>query len=112
MRNDNLTITRGQIGQWASIIGGVALLMGLVGLIWQGGLTEIIIAALGIGAIGIVLWAAMTPQEFRAFISGRQARYSTSAVFGGTFTGWHCGTDVCGFTTCGYCTGYDRRPAL
>ncbi len=83
MRNDNLTITRGQIGQWASIIGGVALLTGLVGLIWQGGLTEIVIAALGIGAVGIVLWAAMTPQEFRAFISGRQARYSTSAVFGG-----------------------------
>ncbi len=82
MRNENITLTRGQIGLWASIIGGIALLMGIIGLIWQGGLTEIVIVALVIGAIGIVLWAVMTPREFRAFVSGRQARYSTSAVFG------------------------------
>ncbi|MEP6985228.1 MAG: GldG family protein, partial [Chloroflexota bacterium] len=82
MRNETLTATRGRIGQWASFIGGVALLIGLIGLIWQGGLTEIVIVALAIGIIGIVLWAVLSPQEFRAFISGRQARYSTSAVFG------------------------------
>ncbi len=82
MRNENIAITRSQLGLWASIIGGVALLMGAVGLIWQGGFTPLVIAALGIGAVGIVLWAAFSPQEFRAFISGRQARYSTSAVFG------------------------------
>lgn len=82
MRNENITVTRGQLGLWASIIGGVALLMGLIGLIWQGGFSDIVIAALGIGAVGIVLWAAMTPKEFRAFVSGRQAQYSTSAVFG------------------------------
>ncbi len=82
MRNENIVVTRGQIGQWASIIGGVALLMGIIGLIWQGGLTSIVILALAIGVIGIVLWAVMSPREFRAFVSGRQARYSTSAVFG------------------------------
>lgn len=82
MRNENIAITRSQLSLWASIIGGVALLMGVVGLIWQGGFTPLVITALGIGAVGIVLWAALSPQEFRAFISGRQARYSTSAVFG------------------------------
>lgn len=82
MRNENITVTRGQLGLWASIIGGVALLMGLIGLIWQGGMNDVVLAALGIGAVGIVLWAAMTPKEFRAFITGRQAQYSTSAVFG------------------------------
>lgn len=82
MRNDNITVTRNHIGQWASIIGGVALLMGIVGLIWQGGFSNIIIAALTVGAAGIILWAVMTPREFKAFISGRQARYGTSAVFG------------------------------
>ncbi len=82
MQNENIVVTRGQIGQWASIIGGVALLMGIIGLIWQGGLTDIVKVALAIGAIGIVVWAAMSPREFRAFVSGRQARYSTSAVFG------------------------------
>ncbi|MBI1279471.1 MAG: hypothetical protein GC179_15180 [Anaerolineaceae bacterium] len=82
MRNENIVLTRGQIGLWSSIIGGVALLMGIVGLIWQGGFNDLIIAVLGVGTVGIVLWAVMTPQEFRAFVSGRQARYSTSAVFG------------------------------
>ena len=82
MKNENIIVTRGQIGQWASIIGGVALLMGIIGLIWQGGLTSLVILALAIGVIGIVLWAAMSPREFRAFVNGRQARYSTSAVFG------------------------------
>jgi len=82
MRSENIIVTRGRIGLWASIIGGIALLMGIVGLIWQGGLTSLVIAVLVIGVIGIVLWAVMTPQEFRAFVSGRQARYSTSAVFG------------------------------
>lgn len=82
MRNNNITVTRGRLGLWASVIGGTALLMGLVGLIWQGGFTQIVIASLGIGALGIVFWAALTPQEFRAFVSGRQARYGTSAVFG------------------------------
>ncbi len=82
MRNDNFTVTRGHIGFGASIIGGAALLMGLVGLIWQGGLTNLVIAALGIGVAGIATWAVMSPKEFRSFISGRQARYGTSAVFG------------------------------
>ncbi|MCA0452631.1 MAG: GldG family protein [Chloroflexi bacterium] len=82
MQNDNIAITRSHLGQLASIIGGTALLMGIIGWIWQGSLSDIIIAALGIGLVGIVLWAALTPHEFRAFISGRQARYGTSAVFG------------------------------
>lgn len=82
MRNENILAARGRIGQWVSFIGGIALLMGLIGLIWQGGLTQIVIIALAIGVIGIVSWAVLSPQEFRAFVSGRQARYSTSAVFG------------------------------
>lgn len=85
MRNETVTITRTQIGHWASIIGGLALLVGFIGLIWQGGFTEIILIAFGLGVIGLVLWAVMSPRDFRAFVSGRQTRYSTTAVFGALF---------------------------
>jgi ABC-type uncharacterized transport system involved in gliding motility auxiliary subunit len=82
MRNDNITITRGQVGQWSSFIGGAALLIGLIGWVWQGGATPVIIGALVIGVLCIALWALVTPDEFRGFISGRQVRYGTMAVFG------------------------------
>lgn len=83
MQNQStVTIRRGQIGQWASIIGGTGLLIGLVGLVWQGGLTPFIIGSLIAGGLGLLVWAVISPAEFRGFLTGRQARYGTSAVFG------------------------------
>jgi hypothetical protein len=81
MRNENIVVTRNQIGQWSSYIAGVALLVGIIGLLWQGGLSPFVVGALAIGIVSIVLWAMMTPDEFRSFITGRQVRYSTTAVF-------------------------------
>jgi ABC-type uncharacterized transport system involved in gliding motility auxiliary subunit len=81
MRREQVVVTRGQIGQWASYVGGAALLMGVIGFLWQGGLTNYLVAVLAIGIGGIALWALMTPQEFRAFVTGRQVRYGTMAVF-------------------------------
>jgi ABC-type uncharacterized transport system involved in gliding motility auxiliary subunit len=81
MRNDPVVVTRNQIGQWASYVGGVALLIGVVGFIWQGGLTPFIGIALILAIIGIALWATMTPEDFKDFLAGRQVRYSTTAVF-------------------------------
>ncbi len=76
-----LVITRQQVGQWGSFIGGAALLVGLLGWLWQGALSPIVIGALAFGLVGMLLWAFMTPQEFRNFITGRQVRYGTGAVF-------------------------------
>lgn len=81
MRNDAIVITRGRLGQWGSLIGGVGLLVGVVGFIWQGGLTGYILAALVIGVLGILLWALMTPNEFWGFVTGRQVRHGTVAIF-------------------------------
>lgn len=81
MRNEPVIITRSQIGLWASFIGGASLLIGIIGLIWQGGLTSFIMVTLAIGAAAIGLWALMAPQEFIGFISGRKILYGTSAVF-------------------------------
>lgn len=82
MRNDPITITRTQLGQWASYIGGTALLIGAIGFVWQGGFSLVITATLIIGAVGLALWALFAPSEFRGFFTGRQVRYGTSAVFG------------------------------
>ncbi|MEO8610302.1 MAG: GldG family protein [Chloroflexota bacterium] len=81
MRNESIVVTRNHIGQWASYIGGAALLLGIIGFIWQGGLSPVVIVTLVAGIIGIGLWAIATPAEFRGFISGRQVRHSTTAVF-------------------------------
>src|SRR5690606_24374152 len=76
-----LVITRQQGGQWGRFIGGAALLVGLLGWLWQGALSPIVIGALAFGLVGMLLWAFMTAQEFRNFITGRQVRYGTGAVF-------------------------------
>ena len=81
MRNEPVILTRNHVGQWASFIGGAALLIGVLGFIWQGGLSSFILATLVIGAVGIALWALMTPQEFVGFVTGRKVLYGTSAVF-------------------------------
>lgn len=79
MRND-IVITRGNVAQVASFIGVAGLLIGFIGLIWQGQLTSLVTGALVVGALGILLWAVMTPADFVGFITGRKVRYSTFAV--------------------------------
>jgi hypothetical protein len=81
MHNESVIVTRTTIGQWASFIGGAALVIGIIGFIWQGGLTNFILVTLAISAAGIGLWALMAPQEFVGFITGRKVLYGTSAVF-------------------------------
>jgi hypothetical protein len=81
MRSDPVVITRSQVGQWASFVGGAALLVGIISLIWQGGVTTFVLVALAIGILGIVVWAIMTPQDFTGFVTGRKVLYGTSAVF-------------------------------
>lgn len=78
---NSITITRGHFGQLGSFIGGVGLLIGTLGFIWQGGITPYIVTAWVTGAVGMALWAYMTPQDFMAFFTGRQARQSTLAIF-------------------------------
>ncbi|MFN8448545.1 MAG: Gldg family protein [Anaerolineae bacterium] len=81
MRRETIIITRRNVGQAASFVGAAALLVGVLGLIWQGGVTLYVGIALGVGIAGIALWAILSPREFAGFVSGRQARRSTTAVF-------------------------------
>ncbi|MCB9452113.1 MAG: GldG family protein [Anaerolineaceae bacterium] len=79
--NDVITLTRQNLGQWASYAGGIGLVIGIIGFIWQGGFTSLVLAALAVGAGGILLWALLSPRDFMNFLTGRQARAGTLAVF-------------------------------
>lgn len=77
----DIVITRGALAQLGSLTGGVGLLFAVLALIWQGGISGLVLVPAGIGVLGILLWAWMTPQEFVAFITGRQARRGTVSIF-------------------------------
>lgn len=81
MRNESLVVTRQQIGQWASYGAGSALVIGIIGWIWQGGFSTPVVATLLAAAICTVIWAISAPADFSNFIRGRQIRYGTAAVF-------------------------------
>lgn len=81
MRNDPILINRRQIGQWASYIAGVSLVLGVIGWLWQGGFTSPIMALLVTAVVSILVWVIAAPRDFVNFITGRQIRYSTGAVF-------------------------------
>ena len=81
MQERNIVLTRGALAQVGSVIAGIGLLVGIVGFIWQGGFSAYVIASFVIGLLGIGLWAYMTPQEFKDFITGRQVKQGTVAFF-------------------------------
>jgi len=81
MQRRTVALTRGQMGQIGSIMGGLGLLLGVLGAIWQGGITSAVIGLSAVGIVGLALWYSMTPQDVKAFIQGRQTRYSTIAFF-------------------------------
>lgn len=80
-KNNAVVITRGQIGQWASYGAGIGLLLAVIGFVWQGGVTILILVALIAGLVCAGVWWWFTPKDFINFVTGRQARYGTMAMF-------------------------------
>lgn len=81
MNDNNVRITRGTIGQIASIVTALGLLATVLAALWRSGFDTITFIPLGITIISIIVWGVATPDEFRNFITGRQVRFGTSAVF-------------------------------
>jgi len=79
--NNTVVITRGLLGQFASFTAAGVLLIGVLATIWNGGITTAIGIIFGLSAAALVAWIVLSPQEFFGFITGRQARRSTVAVF-------------------------------
>jgi len=80
-RTGNIVITRGMIGSLGSVVAGLGLIIGILAILWQSSITLFAIIAFVISVLGFVLWAYMTPDDFRNFISGRQAKRGTMAIF-------------------------------
>ena len=78
---DQVTVTRGNLGLFASFVAALALLGGFLAAVWYGEFNATVIVILGIGVLSLVAWAVLTPREFTAFFTGRQARRATVAVF-------------------------------
>lgn len=80
-RSGNIVITRGTIGGFASFIAGLGIIIGILAILWQSGFSIFAGVAFTIGVLGAGIWAYMTPDDFRNFVSGRQAKRGTMAVF-------------------------------
>jgi ABC-type uncharacterized transport system involved in gliding motility auxiliary subunit len=80
-RSNAITLTRGRVAQWGSMFGSAALVAGILGFIWQGSLSEIVIVTFAVGIAGIALWVVLAPQDFTGFITGRRVRYGTVTFF-------------------------------
>ncbi len=79
--SNNIVITRGNIGAVASLFGFGGVIAGIVAWIAQGTLTLLGLTLFASGAIGLVIWAALQPDDFRGFITGRGIRFSTATIF-------------------------------
>lgn len=80
-RGGNIVITRGTLGAIGSFIAGTGLIVGILGILWQSGFSIFVGVAFAISIVGLALWVYMTPDDFKNFIMGRQAKRGTMAVF-------------------------------
>lgn len=80
-RSGNIVITRGTIGGLGSFLAGTGLIIGILAILWQSSVTLVAGIAFAISVLGLALWAYMTPDDFKNFVMGRQAKRGTMAVF-------------------------------
>ncbi len=80
-RGGNIVITRGTLGTIGSFITGAGLIIGILSILWQSGFSIATGIIFGISLAGLALWVTMTPDDFKNFIMGRQAKRGTVAVF-------------------------------
>lgn len=80
-RSGNIVITRGTLGTLGSILAGIGLITAILAVLWQSGFSIIAGLAIAVSILGIALWAYMTPDDFKNFIMGRQAKRGTMAIF-------------------------------
>ncbi len=71
---------REKLAGWAGVVGGVVLV--LTGLLYllTGELSGWIFAGVVVGVGGLSAWIAGNPDEFQAWLAGRQTRYGTASV--------------------------------
>lgn len=80
-RGGNIVITRGTLGQIGSFLAGIGFLSAILSFLWLNSFSIYVLISAIVSIVGIVLWAYMTPEDFRNFIMGRQAKKGTIAFF-------------------------------
>lgn len=78
--SDRRALLRAELASWSSVIGALGLVA--AGLIWlaSGELSGWVFASVVTGVAGIALWMGLAPNEFAAWLAGRQTRYGTSSI--------------------------------
>lgn len=75
-----LAVSRSAVGSWSSVIGALALVVGALLFVFSGEVSPWAFASLVVGVVGLSLWMWLSPNEMRAFLSGRQTRFGTSSL--------------------------------
>lgn len=81
MRDDSITLTRSDIGQFASVAFALFALIAALSYFYEGTLRPYTMILIALAALSLIAWALITPSEFVGFFTGRQARRGTVAVF-------------------------------
>ncbi len=77
---DDLPLRRAAVANAAGILGGAVLVLGALLYLVLGTATLAVFACILVGAAGITLWMWLAPDDFRAWLTGRQTRYGTASV--------------------------------
>ena len=78
--HDDLPLKRAAVANAAGILGGAVLVLGALLYLALGTATVAVFACILVGATGITLWMWWAPDDFRAWLTGRQTRYGTASV--------------------------------
>lgn len=81
MSGRSIVITRGQLGQFGSLLLGVGAIVTLTALLLNGLSSPYTLFGVVMAVLGLALWVAMTPADVSALLTGRQMRRSTLAIF-------------------------------
>jgi hypothetical protein len=80
-QDEQIRLSRGDIGQFASIAFALFSLLSILAYFYEGEVRPYTLVLMGFAGLSLVIWAAITPREFIGFVTGRQARRGTIAVF-------------------------------
>lgn len=78
--HDDLPLKRAAVANAAGILGGAVLVLGALLYLALGTATVAVLACILVGAAGITLWMWWAPDDFRAWLTGRQTRYGTASI--------------------------------
>ncbi|MBN1680659.1 MAG: GldG family protein [Anaerolineae bacterium] len=78
--DNHFPFSRSQVASWASVVGALALVSGGLLFAFQGELSPVVFGCVMVGILGIGLWIGWAPDEFQAWMAGRQTRYGTTTI--------------------------------